>query len=115
MRNNFAFPYPRARGESSARSANWVLRRMRSMSFVNRRRLAPLAALVAAFILVSGFMIGFGGSSTVAQESGESHPAHIHDGTCGSGLGDVVYPLDNVGGGTMMGTPVTGQQMGATD
>src|SRR4029453_8977725 len=45
----------------------------------------------------------------------ESHPAHIHDGTCGEGLGDVVYPLDNVGGGTMMGTPVSGQQMGATD
>jgi len=85
------------------------------MSSVKRRRLAPLAVFVAAFILVSGLMIGFGGSSTAAQESEESHPAHIHSGTCGDGLGDVVYPLDNVGGGTMMGTPVTGQQMGATD
>jgi len=85
------------------------------MSLIHRRRLAPLAALVAAFILVSGLMIGFGGHSTAAQEEEESHPAHIHSGTCGANLGPVVYPLDNVGGGTMMGTPVTGQQAGATD
>jgi plastocyanin len=81
----------------------------------HRRRFVPLAALVAAFILVSGLMIGFGGHSTAAQEEEESHPAHIHSGTCGDNLGPVVYPLDNVGGGTMMGTPVTGQQMGASD
>ncbi|MFL5759861.1 MAG: cupredoxin family copper-binding protein [Thermomicrobiales bacterium] len=79
-----------------------------------RRRLMPIAVLLAAFAVVSGLMIGFG-SPTKAQEDQESHPAHIHDGTCGSGLGDVVYPLDNVGGGTMMGTPVSGQQMGASD
>jgi plastocyanin len=79
-----------------------------------RRRFMPIAVLVAALALVSGLMIGFG-SPTKAQESEESHPAHIHDGTCGEGLGAVVYPLDNVGGGTMMGTPVAGQQMGATD
>lgn len=79
-----------------------------------RRRLMPIAVLLAAFAVVSGLMIGFG-SPTKAQEDQESHPAHIHDGTCGSGLGDVVYPLDNVGGGTMMGTPVSGQQMGTAD
>jgi len=84
------------------------------MALIHRRRLAPLAVLVAAFVFVSGLLIGFGGNSTAAQEQ-ESHPAHIHSGACGTGLGDVVYPLDNVGGGTMMGTPVTGQQMGATD
>jgi plastocyanin len=83
------------------------------MTVLRRRRFMPIAVLIAALVLVSGLMIGFG-SPTKAQEE-ESHPAHIHDGTCGSGLGAVVYPLDNVGGGTMMGTPVTGQMMGATD
>jgi plastocyanin len=83
------------------------------MSLIHRRRFMSLVPLMAAFVLVSGLMIGFG-SPTSAQDE-ESHPAHIHDGTCGTGLGAVVYPLDNVGGGTMMGTPVTGQQMGATD
>jgi len=81
------------------------------MSLIHRRFM-PLVLLLAAFVLVGGLMIGFG-NSTSAQE--ESHPAHIHSGTCGANLGPVVYPLDNVGGGTMMGTPVTGQQMGATD
>jgi plastocyanin len=81
---------------------------------IHRRRFMPIVVLLAAFALVTGLMIGFG-SPTKAQESEESHPAHIHDGTCGDNLGGIAYPLDNVGGGTMMGTPVTGQQMGATD
>jgi plastocyanin len=37
-------------------------------------------------------------SSTAAQATSEPHPAHIHSGTCAS-LGDVVYPLTDVGGG----------------
>lgn len=44
----------------------------------------------------------------------ESHPAHIHSGTCAT-LGDVVYPLTDVSAGGMdtMGTPRSGEMMGS--
>jgi plastocyanin len=84
------------------------------MSISRRWRFFPLVALAAAFLLVTGLMVGFG-NSTRAQEEDASHPAHIHSGTCGDGLGDVVYPLDNVGGGTMMGTPQPESMVGASD
>jgi plastocyanin len=77
---------------------------------VTRRRLFPVAVLVAAFALVTGLMFGFG-NSTQAQEAA-GHPAHIHSGTCAT-LGDVVYPLDNVGGDTIMGTPAPESAVGA--
>lgn len=48
---------------------------------------------VALLMLVSGFVATQQGA--LAQED-ESHPAHIHAGTCGDGLGDVIYPLSNV-------------------
>ena len=76
------------------------------------RRWTPVIVLAAILVAV-GIMVGVDGQGTTAQQM-EPHPAHIHSGSCAQ-LGDVVYPLDNVGGGTMMGTPVTGQQMGATD
>jgi plastocyanin len=84
------------------------------MSISRRSRYFPLVALAAAFLLVTGLMVGFG-NSTRAQEEEPSRPAHIHNGTCGDGLGDVVYPLDNVGGGTMMGTPQPESEVGASD
>jgi plastocyanin len=76
----------------------------------------PLAALVAAFVVVTGLVVGYGARGTSAH-AGEEHPAHIHSGTCGAGLGDVVYPLSNVGGPMMgaNGTPEASMPMGATD
>jgi plastocyanin len=84
------------------------------MSISRRSRFFPLVALAAAFLLVTGLMVGFG-NSTKAQEEEASHPAHIHSGTCGDGLGDVVYPLENVGGDTIMGTPAPESAVGAAD
>ena len=51
-----------------------------------------LGSLVAFGALVG---LGFGAQGTIAQGAGDSHPAHIHAGSC-TQLGDVVYPLTNV-------------------
>jgi plastocyanin len=77
-----------------------------------QRRLRPLAALVAAFVVVTGLAAGFGARGATAHEGG-SHPAHIHAGTCAA-LGDVVFPLSDVGGAMMdaAGTAVAGMAMG---
>jgi plastocyanin len=85
------------------------------MSMTRRWRFFPLVALAAAFLLVTGLMIGFGNSTRAQEEEEASHPAHIHDGTCGDGLGAVVYPLANVGAGLMMGTPQPESMVGAAD
>jgi hypothetical protein len=45
--------------------------------------------------------LGFGAQGTIAQGAAESHPAHIHSGSCAQ-LGDVVYPLTNVSASGMM-------------
>jgi hypothetical protein len=45
--------------------------------------------------------LGFGAQGTIAQDAAESHPAHIHAGSCAQ-LGDVVYPLTNVSASGMM-------------
>ncbi|MEA2528302.1 MAG: hypothetical protein QOF73_5529 [Thermomicrobiales bacterium] len=76
-------------------------------------RLMPLAALVAAFVVVTGLVVGYGARGTSAHE-GDEHPAHIHSGTCAT-LGDVVYPLSNVGTPTTdaSGTPIATMSMGA--
>jgi plastocyanin len=77
------------------------------------RRLAALTSLVAIVIMLSVFIIGRGAPMVRAQEEAEeSHPAHIHSGTCAQ-LGDVVAPLSNIGGEALVdGTPMAGQQMG---
>jgi plastocyanin len=68
---------------------------------------------VALLVLLSGFVMTQRGA--LAQDE-ESHPAHIHSGTCGDGLGDVVYPLSNVSEAALVnGTPVAGATGGATD
>ncbi|MGH2535308.1 MAG: cupredoxin domain-containing protein [Thermomicrobiales bacterium] len=80
------------------------------MSTVFRRRglLAPTALMAVALLL--GAVITGGGQSVRAQDAA-GHPGHIHSGTCAE-LGDVVFPLENAGGGTMMGTPVAAEMMG---
>jgi hypothetical protein len=81
---------------------------------VKTRRLIPFGTLVAAIALAMGATVGFGGAN--AQEMDGPHPAHIHSGTCAT-LGDVVYPLSDVGGPMMdaSGTPMAaGMAMGST-
>jgi len=58
--------------------------------------------------------LGVGPQATTAQDATDSHPAHIHSGSCAQ-LGDVVYPLTNVSASGMMtgmiamaSTPSTG-------
>jgi hypothetical protein len=83
---------------------------------VMTRRSIPLAALMAVLALVFGAMVSLGGRGVSAQETDAPHPAHIHSGTCAT-LGDVVYPLSDVGGPmtSASGTPEASMPMGATD
>src|SRR5690606_21586066 len=68
--------------------------------------------LIGTFMTVAGLVaLALAGTLTVsAQEAtpegtqSEAHPAHIHSGTCAE-LGDVVYPLEDVTGGHLEGTP----------
>jgi plastocyanin len=77
------------------------------------RRLIPLAAVVAAVVVVTGLVVGYGTRGTSAHE-GETHPVHIHSGSCAA-LGDVVYPLNDLGAAMTdaSGTPVATMQMGS--
>jgi plastocyanin len=78
------------------------------------RRLMPLTAVVAAVVVVTGLVVGYGARGTSAHE-GETHPVHIHSGSCAA-LGDVVYPLNDLGAPMTdaSGTPVASMQMGST-
>jgi plastocyanin len=75
-----------------------------------RRRRTPAARLLAA--VAAGAMLVGGFAATGAQDAMEAHPAHIHAGTCAE-LGEVVFPLTDVGetgmmDGMMAGTPEAG-------
>jgi hypothetical protein len=65
-------------------------------------------------MLVAG--IAFSGRAGVAQDmsaspaAGESHPAHIHLGTCDA-LGEVVYPLADLTHDDASATPMAGMTM----
>ena len=75
------------------------------------RRLGVLFALFAAAIISLG-----AAGSAIAQDDMASgpHPAHIHTGGCGDTLGEVVYPLNDIGADMMMdGTPMAMDMMGA--
>jgi len=61
-----------------------------------RRRFTAIAALGSALLLSMALLSG-GGVQAQGEEGG--HPAHIHSGTCDE-LGDVLYPLSNVGPGS---------------
>jgi plastocyanin len=68
--------------------------------------------VVAAMLLGSAVIIGSPGASA---HEGVPHPVHIHSGTCAA-LGDVVVPLNDVGGEMMGadGSPVAMESMGAS-
>jgi plastocyanin len=59
-------------------------------------------------------LLASGGALAQGEEGG--HPAHIHSGTCDE-LGDVLYPLSNVGPGAVRnGTPdVAGDEVGSDE
>ena len=80
------------------------------------RRFVSLLALVAIVALAIGGTLGFSRGANAAQTDMTPHPAHIHSGTCAQ-LGDVVYPLSDVGGPMMneSGTPEASQSAGASD
>jgi plastocyanin len=63
---------------------------------MNERLVA--GARFGAILLLGSAMAAAGLGRATAQEANaeESHPAHIHSGSCGPNLGDVVYPLTNV-------------------
>lgn len=67
--------------------------------------------LRAAFRFTSAVLVAAALATVPAfAQADDSHPAHIHNGTCND-LGDVVFPLADVAGGTM-GTPLA--EMAAT-
>ena len=78
---------------------------------MSRRILASMASISAIFALVAGIVMS--GSLAGAQVSGTPtipeddvpRPAHIHAGTCEE-LGEVIYPLGELTGLTIQGSPV---------
>ena len=82
---------------------------------MNTRRLIPVASLIALLVLSLGASFVVGRGVSAAQMEMTPHPAHIHSGACDT-LGDVVFPLADVGGAMMdaSGTPVAGMAMGPT-
>src|SRR5215207_6680693 len=80
------------------------------MNRVNRR-FTGITVLFAGLLLAAGLVAGIGSRASAHDE--ESHPAHIHTGTCAE-LGEVVYPLSDVGADFQSdGTPMAGTAMGA--
>lgn len=66
-----------------------------------------IGSIVAMAALLLGFIAGAAAAAAqdATPEAGDTpHPAHIHDGTCEE-LGDVVYPLNDVTGEILSGTP----------
>lgn len=69
-------------------------------------RLLAVGLLVALFVAI-------GARPGRADEGNDSHPAHIHSGSCAN-LGDVVAPLSNIGPDSLVnGTPMAGATTGS--
>lgn len=75
---------------------------------MHTRSVSPHALTVMAtgLVLALGLLL-VPGQARAQDMAMAAHPAHIHSGTCAE-LGDVVYPLTDVGSGAM-GTPVAGE------
>jgi hypothetical protein len=87
--------------------------------YLHKRVFASVAMLAAAFVVMLSFAIGGQvgrvqaqgtASSPVASPAAESHPAHIHDGSCPE-VGDVVYPLNNLEPGGAEASPAADHEM----
>ena len=75
---------------------------------MRNRSITSWAAVAAAFMLMAGVVLGFGGSVSALDMAMASHPAHIHVGECATAA-EVVFPLSNVGDEfNMDGTPMAG-------
>jgi hypothetical protein len=61
----------------------------------------PWQRLGSLLVLGVGICLGVGPHGATAQDAADSHPAHIHTGSC-TQLGDVAYPLTNVSANGMM-------------
>lgn len=79
--------------------------------------LRRLAAHLGGTAGIIGLLLA-GGMAAQAQEASPGaapaqvsagHPAHIHAGTCDN-LGEVVYPLTNIGAMESLGTPTAGME-----
>lgn len=79
------------------------------------QRLFPTAAVVAALVIVLGFLIGapaVGAQATPGLQNPEAepevrgaHPTHIHEGTCDD-VGGLLFPLDDINPvGAQVATP----------
>ena len=63
-----------------------------------------LATIALTFGLIGGMGIVNAQDATPDPNEAAPHPAHIHSGTCEE-LGDVVFPLEDVSGEALEGTP----------
>lgn len=77
---------------------------------MGKRLMASVASIAAALalfagMLATGALAGAQDSGTPIPEDDVPRPAHIHSGTCEE-LGDVVYPLGDLTGVTIQGSPV---------
>jgi hypothetical protein len=86
---------------------------------LQKRLFASVAMVAAAFVVLLSFAIGGQvgrtqaqgtASSPEASPAAESHPAHIHEGSCPE-VGDVVYPLNNLEPGGAEASPVAEHEM----
>ena len=81
---------------------------------IMKRSARALSVVTAGLLLAVGLAFAPGRASAQATTD-TPHPAHIHSGSC-TQLGDVVYPLTDVGAEMaamdMSGTPMSGEMMG---
>lgn len=82
-----------------------------------RRQSTPFRSLAALGVVFLAVMALFGGRASIAQaQEDDSHPAHIHQGTCDTLDPNPAFPLSNVSGDFLNGdTPTVGDEVGASE